>query len=106
VPALRQAAGGNHDSFLKLSIAEAQLALGDSEGFSTLMTILQSDDAGLARQQANALLEKQAGKQFGYQADKDVKQNGPALSRIEAWLKSEAKTFHWDGTTRRFQAQK
>ena len=106
LPALRQAAGGNHDSFLKLSIAEAQLALGDREGFSTLMTVLKSDDAGLARQQANALLEKQTGKQFGYQADKDVKQNGPALSRIDAWLNGEAKTLRWDAATRRFQAQK
>jgi hypothetical protein len=106
VPALRQAARGNHDSFLKLSIAEAQLALGDTEGFSTLMTVLKSDDAGLARQQANALLEKQAGKQFGYQADRGVKQNAPALSRIDAWLNSEAKTLRWDAATRRFQAQK
>mgnify|MGYP001222821010 FL=1 len=106
VPALRQAARGNHDSFLKLSIAEAQLALGDPEGFSTLMTILRSDEAGLARQQANALLEKQTGKQFGYQPDKDVKQNLPALSRIAAWLNGEAKTLRWDAATRRFQAQK
>ena len=106
LPALRQAARGNHDNFLKLSIAEAQLALGDREGFSTLMTILQSDEAGLARQQANALLEKQTGKQFGYQPEKDVKQNAPALSRIAAWLNGEAKTLHWDATTRRFQAQK
>ena len=105
VPALRQTAQGNHDSFLKLSIAEAQLALGDPEGFSTLMTVLKSDDAGLARQQANALLEKQSGKQFGYQPDKDVKQNFPALSRIAAWLNGEAKTLHWDTASRRFQAQ-
>jgi HEAT repeat protein len=106
LPALRQAARGNHDNFLKLSIAEAQLALGDREGFSTLMTILQSDEAGLARQQANALLEKQSEKQFGYQPEKDVKQNLPALLRIAAWLNGEAKTLHWDATTRRFQAQK
>jgi len=69
------------------------------------MTVLKSDDAGLARQQANALLEKQSGKQFGYQPDKDVKQNFPALSRIAAWLNGEAKTLHWDTASRRFQAQ-
>jgi zinc/manganese transport system permease protein len=105
VPALRQAAQGNHDSFLKLSIAEAQMMLGDREVFATLLAILKSDGAGLARQQASDLLEKLSGKKFGYHAEKEVQQNGSALASIDAWLKSEGKTLRWDSKSGQFRAQ-
>jgi zinc/manganese transport system permease protein len=105
VPALRQAAQGNHDSFLKLSIAEAQMTLGDREVFATLLAILKSDGAGLARQQASDLLEKLSGKKFGYHAEKEVQQNGSALASIDAWLKSEGKTLRWDLKSGQFRAQ-
>jgi zinc/manganese transport system permease protein len=105
VPALRQAAQGNHDSFLKLSIAEAQMTLGDREVFATLLAILKSDGAGLARQQASDLLEKLSGKKFGYHAEKEVQQNGSALASIDAWLKSEGKTLRWDSKSGQFRAQ-
>ena len=96
VPALRHAAQGNYDAFLKLSIAEAQLASGDGEGFVTLAGILRSDGASLARQRASELLEKKAGKKFGYDAGKDLQQNGAALASIESWLKNEGKTLKLD----------
>ena len=105
VAVLREAAKANYDSFLKLSIAQAQLELGDREGLATLLAILKSEGAGLARQQANDLLEKLSGKKFGYQAEKDIQQNGSALASIDAWLKSEGKTLHWDVKSGQFRAQ-
>ncbi len=105
VATLREAAKANYDSFLKLSIAQAQLELGDREGFATLLAILKSDGAGLARQQASDLLEKLSGKKFGYQAEKEVQQNGSALASIDAWLKSEGKTLRWDSKSGQFRAQ-
>ncbi len=106
VPVLRQAARGNYDDFLKLTIAQAQLALGDREGFTTLVAILKSDGVGLARQQASELLEKLAGKKFGYQAEKDTQQNGAALARIAAWLNGEGKRLEWDAKAGQFRAAK
>jgi hypothetical protein len=89
VPALRHVAQAKYDAFLKLSIADAQLALGDRDGFYTLFTVLKTDGAPLARQQASELLEKGAGKKFGYMAEANARQNGAALAAIEAWLKSQ-----------------
>lgn len=103
VPALQHAAQGNYDGFLKLSIAEAQLVLGDREGFSTLVAILKSESPSLARQQASELLEKLIGKKFGYQADKDVQHNGAALASIDAWLKGEGKRLSWDARAGQFR---
>ena len=106
VSALRHAAQGNYDSFLKLSIAQTQLALGDRQGFSTLVAILKSEGPGLARQQASDLLEKLAGKKFGYQAEKDIQQNGTVLATIDVWLNSEGKTLPWDAKAGQFRPQK
>ena len=106
IPALQRAARGPYDSFLKLSIAQAQVALGDREGLATLVSVLKSDGAALARQQASDLLEGVAGKKFGYQSDKDVRQNSAALARIDAWVNSEGKTVRLDAKARQFQAQK
>ena len=106
VPALQRAAQENYDSFLKLTIAQTQLALGDREGLSTLVNILKSDSAGLARQQANDQLEKVAGKKFSYQPDKDVQQNGAALARIDAWLNDEGRTVQWNPQAVQFRASR
>ena len=89
VPALQHAARGNYDDFLKLSIAKAQLALGDREGFATLIKILRDEESVLARQQANELLEKQSGNKFGYRPEKSVTQNGVALQTIDEWWRTE-----------------
>jgi zinc/manganese transport system permease protein len=105
VAVLREAARAAYDSFLKLSIAQAQLELGDREGLATLLAILKSDGAGLARQQANDLLEKLSGKKFGYQVEKDIQQNGSALASIDAWLKSDGETLRWDAKSGQFRAQ-
>jgi HEAT repeat protein len=91
IPALRRAAQGSYDDFLKLSIARAQLALGDREGYAILVHILRSDEAGFARQQANELLEARAGRKFGYDAGLPVAQNAAALRRIEEWAAQEAR---------------
>jgi len=88
IPALRKAAVGIHDFFLKLTIAEAQLNVGDSEGFSTLISILREDDAGYARYQANTLLENKSRRKFGYDPSRAVAANGPAIKSMLEWYAS------------------
>jgi zinc/manganese transport system permease protein len=89
IPALRAAAKNHYDDFLKLTIAQAQLAVGDREGFATLISILKSDEAGFARHQANELLEKQTGRKFNYDPNKSVAENQSAIKRIEEWWAKE-----------------
>jgi len=102
VPALQHAARGDYDAFLKLAIAQAQMSLQDRDGLATLVAILKSDGAGLARQQASDLVEKLAGKKFDYQADKGAKENSAALARIDAWLNSEGKELRLDANSGQF----
>lgn len=89
IPALRQAAQGKYDDFLKLSIARSQLASGDPEGFLSLIAILKNEDSGYARQQANELLEGKSGRRFGYDPSQSPAHNRAALQRIEQWWKTE-----------------
>ncbi len=88
IPALRQAASGTFDYFLKLTIAEAQLNLGDPEGFTTLIRILGEDDAGYARHKANELFEKRSGRKFGYDPHSPASANAEALKEMTTWLSS------------------
>jgi HEAT repeat protein len=74
-----------------LTIARAQLAVGDREGILTLVRILQNDEAGFARHQAVELLESTTGKDFGYSAEKTVAENAVALQRIEDWRRENGK---------------
>jgi zinc/manganese transport system permease protein len=104
VPALRHAAQGNYDGFLKLSIAQAQLALGDPEGFGTLIMVLKNDGPSLARQEANELLENQSGTKFGYQAEKTVGENRAALQTIDQWSRTEKSKLKWDAKAAKFQS--
>jgi zinc/manganese transport system permease protein len=103
IPALRQAAEGIYDDFLKLTIGKAQLTLGDKEGFATLIKVMKDDDAGFARQEANDLLEAKSGKKFGYNAELGVAQNAAALKKMAEWyasvetrLKQDPKTGKYD----------
>lgn len=92
IPALRNAAKRDYDPFLKLTIAKAQLELGDDEGYATLIEILKNGEASpLARQQANELLEMQSGNKFGYDAQKSVAENKEALRKIEEWWNQKNK---------------
>jgi zinc/manganese transport system permease protein len=85
IPALRKAAAGIYDYFLKLTIAEAQLNAGDHEGFLSLIRILGQDDAGYARHQANDLFEKRSGQNLGYNPDAPVAANTAALKKMTEW---------------------
>lgn len=104
IPALRHAAQADHDDFLKLSIAKAQLALGDPEGFATLIQILRNDGASLARQEAIELLEKQSGIRFGYRADQAPAENKLALRKIDEWWKREGAALKWDQKAQKFRS--
>ncbi len=94
--ALREAAKRDYDDFLKYTIASAQLAVGDREGFVTLIKILESEDAGFARQQANELLEMESGKNFGYDPTKSVTDNAQARDRIQEWWTKDGSRLQWD----------
>jgi hypothetical protein len=85
IPALRKAAAGIYDFFLKLTIAEAQLNVGDSEGYANIIGILKEDDAGYARHQANNFFEKRSGQKFGYNPDLPVAANSVAVARMTEW---------------------
>ena len=89
IPALNAAAKTPYDDFLKLTIAQAQLAVGDRQGFATLIAILKNDEAGFARQQAIELLEKQSGQKFNYDAQKTVAENQAAIKKIDEWWTKE-----------------
>jgi zinc/manganese transport system permease protein len=86
IPSLRKAAAAVTDYFLRLTIAEAQLNVGDKQGFSTLVGILKEDDAGYARHKANELLERKSGRKFGYNPDAPVSANSKSLKEMAAWL--------------------
>jgi zinc/manganese transport system permease protein len=85
IPALRKAAAGVYDYFLQLTIGQAQLNVGDTQGFSTLIKILKAEDAGYARHQANELLERKSKQRFGYDPDEPVSANSRALKKMEDW---------------------
>ncbi|MGH8527934.1 MAG: HEAT repeat domain-containing protein, partial [Gammaproteobacteria bacterium] len=102
IPALRHAANGPYDDFLKFSIARAQLALGDPEGFGTLIRILKDDEAAYARQQAHELLEARSGQKFGYEPERTVAQNATALKHIEEWYSRKGSRLNWDAKTGKF----
>ena len=103
IPALRHAAQGKFDPFLKLSIARAQMTLGDKEGFATLIEILKNEEAAFARQQALELFETQSGRKFGYDPEQSVAANAAAIERIEEWYRKEAGRLAWDKKSGKFQ---
>jgi zinc/manganese transport system permease protein len=103
IPALRRAAAGVYDDFLKLTIGKAQLTMGDTEGFSTLLRILKDEEAGYARQQANELLETVSGRKFGYNAERPVAENTPAIRKAEEWYAREGSRLKWNPKSGRFE---
>jgi len=103
IPALRHAAQGKFDPFLKLSIARAQMTLGDKEGFATLIEILKNEEAAFARQQALELFQTQSGRKFGYDPEQSVAANAAAIERIEEWYRKEAGPLAWDKKSGKFQ---
>jgi zinc/manganese transport system permease protein len=102
LPALRHAANGPYDDFLKFSIAKAQLALGDPEGFGTLIRILKDDEAAYARTQAHELLEALSGQKFGYQPERTVAQNASALKHIDDWYARKGSRLNWNARSGKF----
>jgi zinc/manganese transport system permease protein len=101
--ALRHADEANFDDFMKLSIAKAELTLGDVEGFDTLIVILKDAEAAFARQQANELLESKSGRNFGYKPDLTVNQNHLALQKIQEWWRQEGQHLQWDSRAKKFK---
>jgi zinc/manganese transport system permease protein len=103
IPALREAAVRLDDVFLKLTVARAQLGLGDIAGFGTLILLLKNPEAGYARVQAHELLESKAGRKFGYDPGKSVEDNAGALRQIQEWYSKTAPTLSFDPKTTTFR---
>jgi zinc/manganese transport system permease protein len=103
IPALQAAAKKDFDEFLKLSIANAQLKVGDRDGFLTLIKILETDDGGFARQQAFDTLQQQAGRKFPYKPDLTVKENSAGLKEIHSWWDKIGKKLRWNKDTGKFE---
>jgi zinc/manganese transport system permease protein len=103
ISALRQAANKDYDEFMKLSIAKAQLKVGDSQGYLTLIKILETEEGGFARQQAYEALEEQSGQKFGYNAEKSVGENAGALKKIRTWWQKEGSQLGYNEATGRFE---
>ena len=103
ISALQRAANKDYDDFMKLSIASAQLKVGDSQGFLTLIKILETEEGGFARQQASEALEEQSHKKFGYNAQKTVSENAEALRKIRSWWREEGSKLTYNQTTGHFE---
>ena len=69
-----------------------------------MIQVLKSDGASLARQEASELLEKQSGSRFGYQIDKTVTENKPALQKIDGWWKREGSKLNWESKIGKLRA--
>jgi zinc/manganese transport system permease protein len=85
IPGLKSALTKDYDPFLRLTIAKALVELNDPAGYTTLIEILENDDAGFARAQALEILENKAGETFGYDPEKPVAVNGAAIERMKKW---------------------
>jgi len=72
-----------------VTIARAQLASGDKEGYGTLIDVLKADGEDFARKQAADLLATWSQRDFGYRADLSVSENAAALRQIEEWWLQE-----------------
>jgi len=102
IPALRHASAGDYDHFLKLTIARAQIALGDREGLATLIEILGQEDAAFARSQASETLVAVTNRDFGYDPQLPVAQNTAALKQIDDWWKADGPRLNWDKDSGKF----
>jgi zinc/manganese transport system permease protein len=103
ISALQQAAEKDYDEFMKLSIAKAQLKVGDSRGYLTLVKILETEEGGFARQQAYEALEEQSGQKFGYNAEKTVVENAAALKKIHVWWEKKGSNLKYNEASGRFE---
>jgi zinc/manganese transport system permease protein len=89
IPVLRKLASGGYDAPLRVTIARAQLASGDKEGYATLIDVLKADGEDFARKQAADLLATWSKRDFGYRAELSVAENAAALRQIEDWWLQE-----------------
>jgi hypothetical protein len=88
---------------MKLTIANAQLNVGDSQGFLTLIRSLETENGGFARQQALEILQENAGKRFDYDPAKSVAENAAALQKIREWWQTTGTKLKYDQQAGRFQ---
>ncbi|MCI0413097.1 metal ABC transporter permease [bacterium] len=103
ISALREAAKKDYDEFMKLSIANAQLKVGDAQGVLTLIRILETESGAFARQQAADALGEQSGVKFGYNAEKSVAENAVALRKIRAWWENRGSKLKYNKDTGKFE---
>lgn len=90
VPALLESAGGDIDAYLKVTLAEAILALRSPEGFRVLIDVLASDAPAVPREAAEKLLAKVGA----------PTRNAEALRR---WWETHGRNLRWRESTKRFE---
>jgi zinc/manganese transport system permease protein len=90
VPALLESAGGNIDAFLKVTLAEAILALRSPEGFRVLIDVLASDAPLVPRSEAEKLLSR-------------IGAPTQDPGALRSWWESRGRHLKWRESTRRFE---
>jgi zinc/manganese transport system permease protein len=90
VAPLLEAARGDADGYLKLTLANAVLELHSAEGFQVLIELVGSTEPELPRKEAARILKQQAGV-------------GPDPAALRAWWESRGRLLKWRESTKRFE---
>ena len=82
---LAESADLETEALLRLRVAELLIACGDLRGLAAAADLLGEATPRLVREEAHALLAREAGEGFGYDAS-GAEGNLEALARIRAWI--------------------
>jgi hypothetical protein len=103
VPALVEAARGDLDGDLRVTVARALLDLRSAEGFRILVEVIDSDDPLVARQEAAKLLRERAAPPADADPARAADGDATARARLRAWWDARGRTLRWREATRRFE---
>jgi zinc/manganese transport system permease protein len=103
VPALLAAGARDLDPDLRLTVAEAVLALHDPRGMGILLEALGADPPLLVRRRAVALLQTYFGRTFDYDPDAPSAARAAAIESIDTWWRHMGASLNWHGPTARFE---
>ncbi len=74
------------DDFTKLEIAEKISAIDKKQGLLLILQILKNSELPFVREEAVNKLRNTTGKNFGYDSEKDSKENSLSLRKWEDWI--------------------
>ncbi|MBI4161869.1 MAG: metal ABC transporter permease [Acidobacteria bacterium] len=93
VPLLQEVATRDLDPLLRVEIARAILDLRDPSGIGILIDVLETTEARIPREDANALIEERTG----------VKVDLGEIEALREWWVERGESLRWRGETRRFE---